>query len=419
MLKIGEWLFDPATRRVLKGQTERKLSPKASSVLLALAETPQQVWSRDALLERVWAGVFVGEEVLTHAIAELRRALGDDFRSPRFLETVHKSGYRLLQAPARVTSVARHMLAGEAHTNADDDGDDGALDLRWYGTYLKASEFLDCGGRENVQSAITLFLNVIDADPTFALAHAGAAKAMTFCNTYYAPQAGYFERALAHCAAVYRIDTAAGAAQAYAAEGLIYAIAGDLSRGLNRFRAAIQIDPNSAETHYLLGRAYLGERRLEESALMLERAAALRADDYHSLTLAGKVRESIGHAQAARANYALALQRIEPRLVVNPGDYRALCSKARCLWNVGRKDEAARLMEAIAAHPDPLNYHLACTFARTGQHDRALDVLEKVVEMGWNHKAFLESDPDFDAMRDNRRFKRIERSLSDSSHQQL
>ena len=85
MLKIGEWLFDAATRRVLQGPDERKLSPKASGVLCALAETPGQVWSRDALLERVWPGVTVGEEVLTHAIAELRRALGDDFRSPRYL----------------------------------------------------------------------------------------------------------------------------------------------------------------------------------------------------------------------------------------------------------------------------------------------------------------------------------------------
>src|SRR5262245_10870176 len=96
MLKIGEFLFDPSTRRVFRGHDERRLSPKAASVLLALAETPGQVWSRDALLERVWPTVTVGEEVLTHAIAELRRALHDDFRSPRYLQTVHKSGYRLL-----------------------------------------------------------------------------------------------------------------------------------------------------------------------------------------------------------------------------------------------------------------------------------------------------------------------------------
>ena len=78
MLKIGEWLLDLPTRRLLRGHEERRLSPKATSVLSALAETPGQVWSRDALLERVWPAVTVGEEVLTHAIAELRKAAPDD-----------------------------------------------------------------------------------------------------------------------------------------------------------------------------------------------------------------------------------------------------------------------------------------------------------------------------------------------------
>ena len=147
---------------------------------------------------------------------------------------------------------------------------------------------------------------------------------------------------------------------------------------------------------------------------MLERAAALRADDYHSLTLAGKVRESMGDAQAARANYALALQRIEPRLVASPDDYRALCSKARCLWNLGRKDEAVALMEAIAAHPDPLNYHLACTFARAGQHGRALDVLEEGrSRSGGTTKPGSTAIPTSTRLRDDRRFKRIARSLAD------
>lgn len=52
--------------------------------------------SRRALLDEVWRGVVVGEEVLTHSIAELRRQLGDSSRSPSYIETVHKAGYRLL-----------------------------------------------------------------------------------------------------------------------------------------------------------------------------------------------------------------------------------------------------------------------------------------------------------------------------------
>src|SRR5688572_11366928 len=95
MIIIGQWTFDPATRRLLAGGEERRISPKASDVLEALATSAPQVWSRDALLERVWPGVIVGEEVLTHAIAELRRNLGDDFRNPLHIETIHKRGYRL------------------------------------------------------------------------------------------------------------------------------------------------------------------------------------------------------------------------------------------------------------------------------------------------------------------------------------
>ena len=53
-------------------------------------------------------------------------------------------------------------------------------------------------------------------------------------------------------------------------------------------------NPNSAETHYLLGRACLSELEFELAAAMFERAARLRTDDYQSLVLAGKMRDSAG-----------------------------------------------------------------------------------------------------------------------------
>jgi hypothetical protein len=64
-------------------------------------------------------------------------------------------------------------------------------------------------------------------------------------------------------------------------------------------------------------------------------------------------------------------------------------------------------MDEIAQHPDPMNYHLACTYARADLRDCALDVLEEVVELGWRHGAWLERDPDFDGLRGERRYKRI------------
>jgi adenylate cyclase len=396
MLKLGEWLLDAPTRRLLRGQEERRLSPKAAGVLMALAEMPGQVWSRDALLERVWPAVTVGEEVLTHAIAELRKALGDDFRAPHYLETVHKSGYRLL------CDVGEDASPQRAHDGA-------AFDLPAYAQYLEASELYERGGRRNTSAAVDIFASIVGANGEFALAHTGLAKALTFLGTYYATRTSDLERALEHSRVAQRV--APQLADAHAAEGLIFAIGGNAARSVASFNSAIQLEPDSGETHYLLGRACLAELDFNLAALALERAARLRHDDYHSLVMAGKVRQRTDNDAQARINYVQALPRIETKLSAHPEDYRALCAKARCLWQVGRKDQAAELMDCIAAHPDPMNYHLACTLARAGQTTRALDVLEQVVDLGWRHKAWLDRDPDFDALRNDRRFKRIARRI--------
>lgn len=76
------------------------LEPKVMAVLEVLLEHADTVVSRQTLMDRVWADRVVGEEVLTRCISELRTALGDDARKPRFIQTVPKKGYRLLQTPA-------------------------------------------------------------------------------------------------------------------------------------------------------------------------------------------------------------------------------------------------------------------------------------------------------------------------------
>ena len=67
-------------------------------VLVLLAEHAGQVVSKERLLQTVWADTFVGDEVLSRAISELRRALDDDPKAPRFIQTIPKGGYRLVAA---------------------------------------------------------------------------------------------------------------------------------------------------------------------------------------------------------------------------------------------------------------------------------------------------------------------------------
>jgi DNA-binding winged helix-turn-helix (wHTH) protein/Flp pilus assembly protein TadD len=408
MLSIGPWIFDPASRRLVAGRKERRLSPKSAGVLLALAETPHHVWSRDALLERVWPQVHVGEEVLTHAIAELRKALGDDFRKPVFVETVHKSGYRLVCAVERIAPEGSAAPPGEPlprRTGGAFASLGTNFDLSAYCAYLEGQQLFERGGRANTARAAARFGEAIAAEPGFALAHVGHAKSLAFLAVYYAPSRAGLDDARRHIDTALRIDP--DCAEALAADGIIHALHGDFPGALSRFKASILRDPQSSETHYLLGRACFAEFNVALAAPMFERAAALRPDDYHSLILAGKARQMTGDRERAHADFALAYRRIGPRLAADPADYRGWCGLARCLVHLGRDEQAYSLVDRMRGHPDPMDYYLACTLARAGDTDRALDTLEQVVDEGWNHRAWLDRDPDFDRLRQHARFRRI------------
>ena len=61
-----------------------------------LAERAQELVTKQELFDRVWGGLAVSDDALTSCIQELRGALGDDARRPRYIETRHRRGYRLM-----------------------------------------------------------------------------------------------------------------------------------------------------------------------------------------------------------------------------------------------------------------------------------------------------------------------------------
>ena len=78
------------------------LTPKALAVLAYLAARPGQLVSKHELLDAVWPGVFVADGVLKVCVREIRRALDDDVKAPRFIETAHRRGYRFIAPVSRV-----------------------------------------------------------------------------------------------------------------------------------------------------------------------------------------------------------------------------------------------------------------------------------------------------------------------------
>ncbi len=95
-LALGDFVIDRADERVLGPDGPLKLGNKAYRVLLSLAEQHGKLLTKDALFSTVWDGTIVSESALTSAIKELRRALGDESRTPRYIESVYGRGYRLL-----------------------------------------------------------------------------------------------------------------------------------------------------------------------------------------------------------------------------------------------------------------------------------------------------------------------------------
>lgn len=97
--ELGGWRVRPSLNRLTRGGATVRLEPKMMDVLALLASRAGRVVSKDELSEAVWPDVFVTESVITRAIAGLRRALEDDAREPRFIETIAKRGYRLVARP--------------------------------------------------------------------------------------------------------------------------------------------------------------------------------------------------------------------------------------------------------------------------------------------------------------------------------
>ena len=93
-VRFGSFTLDSGARQLLKGRESVHLSPKAFDVLEILIARRPNVVSKELLLDEVWPGKVVEEANLAIAVGEVRKALGDDSKSPALVVTVSRRGYR-------------------------------------------------------------------------------------------------------------------------------------------------------------------------------------------------------------------------------------------------------------------------------------------------------------------------------------
>jgi DNA-binding winged helix-turn-helix (wHTH) protein len=127
-VRFDEFVLDSQARQLLpttrSGRAEIHLSPKAFDLLCALVARRPNVVSKADLFAQIWPDTFVVEANLNVLVGEIRKAIGDDPRSPRFIKTAHGVGYSFCgsatdvdpAAAAAPASDVRWWLSWNQHT---------------------------------------------------------------------------------------------------------------------------------------------------------------------------------------------------------------------------------------------------------------------------------------------------------------
>jgi len=119
VITFGPYRLDRASGRLVCEGVNLPLRPKTFAVLEYLAARPGRLVSQDELLDAVWPGTHVTPSALAGCIREVRRALGDDARSPRFVETAYRRGYRFVALGGASSSVGAPATASTTPRSRD------------------------------------------------------------------------------------------------------------------------------------------------------------------------------------------------------------------------------------------------------------------------------------------------------------
>jgi len=115
--EFGEWRVEPDLGRMSRDGEQVHLEPKTLAVLTTLIDKPGEVVSKEALISAVWPNQVVEPNAVSRNVSLLRRALGDDSRQARYIETIPKHGYRAVARVRRIEKTS-NILDGSSQRGA-------------------------------------------------------------------------------------------------------------------------------------------------------------------------------------------------------------------------------------------------------------------------------------------------------------
>lgn len=94
--RVGEFLIESELNSITSSEQSIRVEPKVMQVLLCLVAQAGEVVRKEQLIRAVWTDTFVTDDVLTRSIFELRKVFRDQSKEPRYIQTIPRSGYRLI-----------------------------------------------------------------------------------------------------------------------------------------------------------------------------------------------------------------------------------------------------------------------------------------------------------------------------------
>ena len=276
-----------------------------------------------------------------------------------------------------------------------------------YEYYLRGHQLFYNMRRRSLESARHMYLKAIEIDDQFGPAYAGVAD----CSSFLYMDWGGVEADLvdADRASSKAVEIDPGLAQVRASRGIFLALSGRYSEAETEFETALKLNPKLYEAHYYYARACFSQGKLDQAALLLEQAAAVRPESIDVLSMLGGIYRGQKRQQLQKETFKRCLDAVENHLEFYPGDIRPLLLGATALIELGEAkrglDWTRRALELDSQDPNVL-YNAACAFSISGELEEALTCLEKSLPFCAD-RSWVDHDSYLDPLRSLPRFQKL------------
>jgi len=253
-----------------------------------------------------------------------------------------------------------------------------------------------------------MFHTAIEIDPEYAPAWAGLATVHAQLYEWFG--SGDQDLIEAERASRIAMELAPQLADAHVARGFTLSLRRSYEQAEKHFEAATRINPQLFDAYYLFGRSCFARGQIARSAELFGKAAAVRSDDFQSLYLQAQSLRMSGREDESHAINRESIRRAERILALNPRDTRTLSLGSGALYADGQFDRACEWVElALEIGPEEMSSLIsgACTYSLSGLKNRALDLLERAIGLGYGRRDWMEHDTDYDSLRAEPRFQAL------------